>query len=360
VQTALNSDLWRRIGWIAGGVILALAALWLARHIPRTLSIFVIAAFIAFGVQPIAGRLERRMPKPLAISIVFLGLLVVIAIFLVIVIPLTIDQTQLLAANIPSFARTGQTWLIEIERSVDQHLPTLKLTSYGFDVSKVGATQTSAIISGVVASLGAIAINTATGFFIAFSAIILSFFFLLNDTQIVEGFASMFPTRKRETARKLAAEVTQLFGSYISGQVVVSAITGAVIAIVTAILGFKFSLIIGLISAVAYAIPIIGMLIAQIIALPMSAPQGLWMVIWVQVVMFGMARISDNVLVPKIMGQSVGVSPMGAMFAVFAGGELFGIPGLILGIPVAALIKILWRYFMGPWIAAQLEKAQGS
>ena len=55
------------------------------------------------------------------------------------------------------------------------------------------------------------------------------------------------------------------------------------------------------------------------------------MMIWVQVIMFGMARISDNVLVPKIMGKSVGVSPIGAMFAVFAGGELFGVPGLILG-----------------------------
>ena len=70
------------------------------------------------------------------------------------------------------------------------------------------------------------------------------------------------------------------------------------------------------------------------------------MILWVQVIMFVMARVSDNVLVPKIMGDSVGVSPIGVMFAVFAGGELFGIPGFLLGIPAAALIKILWRYFM--------------
>ncbi len=106
----------------------------------------------------------------------------------------------------------------------------------------------------------------------------------------------------------------------------------------------------------AYAIPIIGMLIAQLIALPITLPQGVWMIVWVQVMMFGVARISDNVLVPKIMGHSVGVSPIGAMFAVFAGGELFGIPGLILGIPAAALIKILWRYFMAPWISARLDR----
>ena len=356
MQTALGGDVWRRVAWIAGGIALACVAFWLASRIPRTIAIFLIAAFIAFGVQPIVGRLERRMPKPLAIGIVFFGLLVLVAIFLVFVVPLTISQTQLLAANIPSYATTAQTWVAGAEASLEAHFPTLKLPAYGFNFGKIGGAQISGFVSGAVASLGAIALNTATAFFIAFSAIILSIFFLLNDTQIVEGFTSMFPPRRRQTARKLAAEITDLFGSYISGQVIVSAITGAVIAILTAILGFKFSLIIGIISAIAYAIPVIGMLIAELIAIPMSAPQGLWMIVWVQVVMFGMARISDNVLVPKIMGQSVGVSPIVSMLAVFAGGELFGVPGLILGIPAAALIKILWRTFMTPWIATRQER----
>jgi predicted PurR-regulated permease PerM len=356
VQGPLVADRWRRIGWILAGIAVVVAALWFAAHIPRTIAIFVTAAFIAFGVQPIAARLERRMPKPLAISIVFFALLLVVAIFLVIVVPLTINQAQLLAANLPGYATTAQSWLASLEISLEQHFPTLKIPTSELNVGRIGATQISSVVTATFASLGAIALNTATGFFIAFSSIILSFFFLLNDTQIAEWFTSMFPSRKRQTAQKLAAEVTELFGNYISGQVIVSAITGAVIAIATAVIGFKFSLIIGIISGVAYAIPIIGMLIAELIAIPMCAPQGLWMIIWVQVIMFGMARISDNVLVPKIMGQSVGVSPIGAMFAVFAGGELFGVPGLILGIPAAALIKILWRYFMAPWITAQLEK----
>jgi len=98
------------------------------------------------------------------------------------------------------------------------------------------------------------------------------------------------------------------------------------------------------------------MLIVQAIALILCAPQGGWMILWVQVITFGMARVSDNILVPKIMGDSVGVSPIGVMFAVFAGGELFGVPGLLLGIPAAALVKLLWRYFVSPWLHAQLDK----
>jgi predicted PurR-regulated permease PerM len=352
----VTPQLLRRIGWIAAIVCVVLAALWVAAHIPRTISIFTIAAFIAFGVGPVANRLEKRMPKPLAIATVFAVLLIAIGVLMLFVVPLTIDQMQLLATNLPGYAGAAQTWLTGAETSLTQHFPQLQLPSQGLNVTTLSGTKLSTVIGGLAASIGTIALNAATGLFIAFSAIILSFFFLLNDQQIGEWFAGMFPPNKRETARKLSAEVTQLFGSYIAGQIAVSAITGFVIAVASAIIGFKFSLILGIISAIAYAIPIIGMLIAEVLAVPLCLPQGLWMTLWVQVIMFGMARISDNVLVPKIMGESVGVSPIGAMFAVFAGGELFGIPGLILGIPMAALLKILWRYFMAPWLHAQLDR----
>ena len=353
----MSADAWRRAGWIAAGICVVLLALWFAQHIPRTLAIFTIAAFIAFGVGPIARRLEHRMPKPVAIALVFAALILLVAVGMVIFVPLTISQLQLLASNLPSYASNAQSWVTTVESDLNQHFPQLRLPVEGINFAAVGSGKTASVVSGLLSSLGAIALNTATAFFIGFSAIILSFFFLLNDAQISEWFAGMFPSGKRETARKLAAEVTQVFGSYISGQIIVSAITGIVIAIASAAIGFKFSLVLGLISGIAYAIPIVGMLVAEIVAVPLCLPQGFWMVLWVQVIMFGMARISDNVLVPKIMGESVGVSPIGAMFAVFAGGELFGIPGLILGIPVAALIKILWRYFIGPWIHSQLDRS---
>ncbi len=358
MQAAVSNSLARRAGWIVAAIVIALLAWWLAVHIPKTIAIFVIAAFIAFGVGPVVNRLQRRMPKPVAIGIVFLALIVIIALLIVIVVPLTVEQMQTLASNLPGYVATTQDWVTGVESSIQQHFPQLNLPTNGINIQKIGSGQVTAVVAGLVTGVGAIAINTATGFFVAFSAVILSIFFLLNDSQIAEGFASMFPPKRRDTARNLAAEVTSLFGSYISGQVIVSAITGVVIAVVTAIFGFKFSLIIGIISAIAYAIPIIGMLIAQIVAIPLSIPQGWGVVIGVQITMFLMARISDNVLVPKIMGESVGVSPIVAFFAVFAGGELFGIPGLILGIPVAALLKILWRYFVAPWIQSRYREPE--
>lgn len=357
MQNAVSPQSWRRILIGTAIVIALIAAFIFAEHIPRTLSIFLIAAFIAFGVQPICLRLERRgVPKSLSITIVFTVLLLVIVIGLVVIVPLTVAQLNALAQNVPSAIANVQGWLTQAQTWLQRHIPGFRAPSNAFDVTTIGAGSLATLAQGTLTSLGAIIVGAAAAFFIAFSSIVLSFFFLLNDRQIAEGFAAMFPVARRETARKLAAEITETFGSYISGQVIVSAITGLVIAVLSAAIGFKFSLILGIISGVAYAIPVIGMLIAEAIAVVLCAPQGGWMILWVQVIMFGMARISDNVLVPKIMGQSVGVSPIGVMFASFAGGELFGIPGLLLGIPAAALIKILWRYFVAPWLHAQLDR----
>jgi len=352
-----NTINWRRVSFITGIIVAALIALWLAAHIPRTVMIFVTAAFIAFGLQPIVKHLERRrVSRPMAIAIVYVGLLLLIAVGLLVIVPMTIIQAQVLATNAPAYADTVHGWVTTGEQWFHDRFPSVIFPANVFDIGQLGSEKLSALATTTLASVGTILISTATAFFIGFSALVLSFLFLLYDKQIAETFTGMFPEKRRSTAQTLAQEITQLFGGYISGQIIVSAITGAVVALGSAILGFKFALILGIISAVAYAIPIFGMLIAQLIALILCAPQGWGVVIGVQIIMFVMARISDNILVPKIMGDSVGVSPIGVMFAVFAGGELFGLPGLILGIPAAALIKILWRSFVTPWLHAQLEE----
>jgi predicted PurR-regulated permease PerM len=358
VQNALSPQGWRRTLFALLGIAIVIAAYIFAEHIPRTLSIFLIAAFIAFGVQPVCMQLVKRgVPKALAISIVFLVLTLIIVIGLLVIIPLTIGQIQALVAGAPTYVSTMEMWTHSLETWLQMRFPSLNIPANAFDIGQLGGAHLTTLLAGSLTSLGAILVSTATAFFVAFSAIVLSFFFLLNDAQIVAGFTSLFPLSRRETAAKLASEVAETFGSFVSGQVVVSAITGIVVAVGSAILGFKYSLILGIITAVAYAIPVIGMLIAQAIAIVLCAPQGGWLILWVQVLMFVMARISDNVLVPKIMGQSVGVSPIGVMFASFAGGELFGVPGLLLGIPAAALIKILWRTFVSPVLQARLDRS---
>ena len=148
----------------------------------------------------------------------------------------------------------------------------------------------------------------------------------------------------------MLVEVASIFGHFVAGQLLLCAIVGAAVWIVLAPAHFAFSLLVAVICAIGYAVPFFGMIVAQLLALGLALLQGPTMAAYVTVAIFVIARIADSVLVPKIMADAVGVSPIGVMFAVFAGGELFGMWGLILGIPAAALVRVLFTYFVLPWL----------
>jgi predicted PurR-regulated permease PerM len=194
-------------------------------------------------------------------------------------------------------------------------------------------------------------VGTVTALFVLISAIVLSIFFLASGERIRKQLLSIVPHSREHEIALVLDEVVNIFGGFVAGQSILCAITGISIWLLCWALGYKFALLVGVLSAIAYAVPFVGMLVAQIVAAVLAAPQG-WPMVWeVTIVVFVVSRVADNILVPKIMAPHVGVSPIAVMFGVFAGGELFGMPGLILGIPAAAMGKVLWRIFVRPWLS---------
>jgi predicted PurR-regulated permease PerM len=346
VQAALSSSVFRRRALqTLAAVILAATALWFASRIPRTLTVFVIAAFIAFGVTPILRRLEARMPRAWAIAAIYCTLLAIMIVLAVLIVPATLGQVQSIAADTPAYITVSQNWVDATQAFMAQHFGRSYLPPGYSDLRGYLVSQASLALNALLASLTGVLIGTFTAAFIAVSALVLSAFFLMRGETVADSFYTLLPHARRAAARQLGSELAQVFGSYVAGQAALCTITGALIFSFTALAGFKFALLLGIISGLAYAVPFFGMLVAQALGLVLAAPQGLQTVIWVQVIIFTIARISDNLLVPKVMSDNVGVSPIVVMFAVFAGGELFGLPGLLLGIPAAALAKVAWRFF---------------
>lgn len=330
--------------WVLIVAGLAFAA-WLASRIPRTLTIFLVAAFIAFGVEPAVRYLERRMNRALAITVVYVVLLLALVILALLVIPATIAQVQLLVNNAPEYIAAIQSFLSNSEDAVRTRFgPRAIPPGYG-DVQEFVSARFTPVFNATLASLGQIVIGTATALFIAISALVLSAFFLMQSGSMATTLYGFFPKHRQPAMRALGDEIARIFGDYVAGQTIVCAIVGVAIFASTALIGFKFALLAAILGGVLYAVPFFGLLIVHAAVLILAAPQGAWMVVWVEVLLFAIGRIADNVLVPKIMAESIGVSPIVVMFAVFAGGELFGIPGLLLGIPAAALAKVMWRFF---------------
>ena len=342
---ASSVDFRRRALVTLAVVLCAIAAIALAARIPRTLTVFIIAAFIAFGVTPVVKRLERFVARPIAIALVYVGLAAVAVVLALLVVPETLAQVQILALNAPAYLNGIQGSVDGMQTFLRSHFGRTYLPPGYNDLRGLLAERISSGFETTLASVTDILVRTFTAAFIGISALVLSAFFVLRGERVLEGAYELLPQTRRPTARALGIELAAVFGSYVSGQVALCAITGALIYALTLLTGFKFALLLGIIAGLAYAVPFAGMIVAHLVALVLSAPQGTQTVIWVQAIVFLVARVADNLLVPKIMSESVGVSPIVVMFSVFAGGELFGLPGLLLGIPAAALVKVAWRFF---------------
>ena len=336
----------RVLAWVGLALLIGLA-LFFASRIPRTLTVFTLAAFIAFGVHPVSAALERRMRRPLAIALVYLSLLALLVVIAFLVIPATVAQMQRLVTHVPVYVTGTQDFLTGLQATWMAHFHRPLLPA-GFDVQAFAGAKMGLFAGIMLNSIGTIVVTTMTAMFVCVSSLVLSFYFLLNVDAVGRGFLNLFPPDRRVAAHALANEITRIFGGFIAGQFILSATVGVSVWGLLAIIGFHYALLIGLLAGFGYSVPFVGMVVVHVLSFALAAPQGMAMVGWVQLAIFCVARIADNVLVPKIMSESVGVSPIGVMFAVFAGGELFGLPGLVLGIPAAALIKVLYRFFIVP------------
>lgn len=347
----MSSTVTRRI--VVGSIVIvvALALIYVALKIPRTLTVFLIASFIAFGAYPLTSRLEKRMPRAAAIAIVYLGLLGALVVVLLLVVPITFAQVQALLLNSPDYVVASQQLVVKFEQIVRARLgPHVQFPSLA-DVQMLVGQRVASGLSFAIASAGSIALQTIGALFIGISSLILSIFFLARGRGVLRSLLVLVPPARRESVQVLFIEIASIFGHFVAGQALLSAIVGVSVWIVLALSHFQFALLVAVVCGLAYSVPFVGMLVAQVLAALLALPQGAGMVLWVSVAIFIIARIGDNVLVPKIMSESIGVSPIGVMFAVFAGGELFGLPGLLLGIPVAALVKVLFRFFITPYLA---------
>lgn len=350
-NTGLNPRTLRRIIGTAWGLLLLAIAIVLAMRIPRTVEIFVTAAVIALGVHPVTQFLERWMKRGLAITIVYVVIMAFAAIIGLLVIPTGLSQTQAVLGALPDQMTSAEQSLVTLQTSLEHHVGKGMLPPSLIDIRSVIDAKISEWGTAAVAGIYPALVSTIGVMFVLLSAIILSIFFLASGERIRQQLLSIVPHSREHEVAQVLDEIVHIFGGFVAGQSILCAIVGVSTWLILWAFGYKFALLVGVLCGIAYAVPFVGMIVAQVVAAVLAAPQGMAMVWEVTIVIFVIARVADNVLVPKIMAPHVGVSPIAVMFGVFAGGELLGLPGLILGIPAAAMGKVLWRIFVRPWLA---------
>ena len=305
---------------------------------------FVIGGALAYFLDPIADRLEAmgmgRLVATIVISV--FGLLTFVLLALL-VIPSLVTQAVQLVDSAPTLAGNFQTFLTERFPSLMDEGSILRqsLNTLGQTVQERGGQLIEAVFS------------SAMGVFnIALLIVIVPVvtFYLLHDwDRMVAAIDNLLPRDHAPTIRMIARDIDRTLASFVRGQGTVCLILGAFYAIALMIIGLQFGMVIGVTAGLLTFIPYVGALVGGALSIGLAFFQfwgEWWMIGAVAIVFFFGQFIEGNVLSPNLVGQSVGLHPVWLIFALSAFGSMFGFVGMLVGVPVAAVIGVVVRFFL--------------
>ncbi|MFL9582775.1 AI-2E family transporter [Stenotrophomonas sp. AB1(2024)] len=331
-------------------ILFALAVGWLVWLLAPILTPFVLALALAWLGDPLVDRVEATgRSRNTGVVLVFVAMVLVITAALLILVPMIERQIATLIAAIPQaqqwLMQHGIPWfeqktgmeimpwlepdrLIEWVRSHWEQAGGFARTFFGY-VSRSGFAMVTWVVNILLLP-------------------ILAFYFLRDWDKLVERVASTIPRNHVGTITKLARESNEVLGAFIRGQFLVMVALGLIYAIGLSLVGLKLGLLIGLIAGLISFIPYLGattgIIMAVLAALVQAQGLDLKLLILVGVVFTVGQLLESYVLTPRIVGDKIGLHPVAVIFAVMAGGQLFGFLGMLLALPVAAVSNVLLRY----------------
>ena len=335
----MQSDL--RLNWL---IAVALTG-WLFYLLAPVLTPFVAAALLAYMGDPLADRLQRlKMPRTLAVVTVFLITFLVLALLLLLLGPLVKTQVGALFEALPSIANEiEQVWLPTLLRWMNvESGDNVGIGAFLARYSDMVGSWSGTILVSVGKSGGALAAAVLSLFLIP----ILTFYMLRDWDIIMLHLGALIPDSQRETVFELARETDSVLSAFLRGQVLVMAALAIIYSAGLGLVGLKFAIAIGVVSGLVSFVPYLGFVFGITLAGLTVAlePNPFWQIIGV-VATFTVAQlIEGSFLTPKLVGDRIGLHPVVVIFAVVAGGQLFGFFGILLALPAAAVLSVLIRF----------------
>lgn len=330
--------------WLIGLVVLCLL-LWLLSDM---LMPFVIGMAIAYLLDPIADRLQAvGVPRWAATTLVLLVFVIVVILLLVLLAPILQNQIAQFIEALPSYRESLQNLLAPI---IGQLRDQIALQDFEEIRAAIGEYAGKALtwLGTALGGLwrGGLAVIDVVSILVITPVVA---FYLLRDWDVmVDHVDELLPRRNAATIRHLADEVDRTLASFVRGQGTVCLVLGSFYAVALGFVGLDFGILVGLMSGILSFIPFVGSIVGFLASMGIALVQFESWTMWALVAgifVFGQA-VEGNFLTPKLVGDSVGLHPVWVMFALLAGGSLFGFTGVLLAVPVAAAIGVLIRFFI--------------
>lgn len=339
---------WYHVLFSSLAIFLVIAFFYYVREI---LPPFIIALIIAWLLDPLIDRLESRgWPRIFGVIFVFTLFLSVFAVGLFFLIPSVIDQAKQLASDFPDYLIKSREYLTDLFKSYQPILLRFKLPTTFHDFFTTFEKQLNSGLTFAVKVLaGWITSNLSKVLWIVIIPIV-SFYYLNDIDKIKIKLKFLIPEKWRFRTTSIIGRVSGVFTSYMRGLLIVCLIYGVSTGVLLSVTSVKYSILIGLIAGLFYAVPYIGTLFTAILAFLVALAthnSASHFPIWLPpAIILLMNQIFDLFISPKVLGKSVGLHPVLSLFAMIAGGQLFGFVGMILAVPLGASVQeIIFEIF---------------
>ncbi len=319
---------------------------WLFYQLSPVLMPFFVAALLAYLGDPLVDWLEdKKLSRTMAVVCVFIILLLAGLLLLLILLPMLTSQLKALFQQLPAYFSFLQAHLVPW------------LSSVGFPVDKIDSGLIAQAFTEYGAQVGKMAgslVQTMTRSGMVFIQWLINLvlipvltFYLLRDWDIlVARFRELLPRRHAQTTIQLSLECDDILAAFIRGQLMVMLALAILYTTGLALIGLDLALLLGVIAGIVSFVPYLGLIVGIGLAGVAAFLQFHdWIPVLMVVLVFGVAQaIEGMVLTPRLVGERIGLHPVAVIFAVMAGGQLFGFAGVLLALPVAAVVMVLLRH----------------
>jgi predicted PurR-regulated permease PerM len=307
--------------------------------IAQVLQPFVFGVVIAYILNPVVEILtENKMHRTAAVALIYFILIGSMIIALVYILPVIIIELNNLMDTLPLYSREVQKFLASIKTSYLAALPASLQEIVDRNISRMEELllrYLQKIADGIIIVLSSI-LSIILG-------PILGFYFLKDLDKIKESAFLYIPAPNREIVKHWVERIGITLGRYLRSQLLVSLIVGILTTLSMLILNIDFAILIGVVAGLANIIPYFGPIIGTMPAIAIAILRYPNRIPWIIILMLVIHQLESGIISPHIVGEYVGLHPITVIFVLLTGGIFFGLTGLILAVPVAALIKLIMQ-----------------
>jgi predicted PurR-regulated permease PerM len=335
--------------WIVSLLVLALFG-WLVLELKEIFTLLVLGYVVSYVIEPVLKRLEKRsLPRTISIPIVFAAIVLVILLLIFTVVPVLVAQIIELSTRLPQALVSLESRLELLLVQINQLLPVgvFELNSsliinwlkslLSPDLLKAVLTAAAtALISGY--SLTLTVVNLALVPFIVY-------YLSLDFSALHLRAIRIFPRAYRLKVRELASEINHSLSAFVSGQFTVGAILSVLYALFLGLIGVELWPVLAIIAGFGNIVPYLGTIVGITLSslLALLSFGDLWHLVLVWLAFIAVQFLEGSFITPKIVGEKVGLSPLSVIIAIVAFGSLLGLLGILLAVPLAAILKVLMR-----------------